>query len=663
MNIQPTPQQDLKQSKYNPISYYGKLTHKECQPISWEEVFQLIRAGTGFGDLIQKLRTEPDKAKRDELKKSLPAITVSGLFGESRKMEHLKLHSGFIQMDFDNVSNIPDAVRRLKQDKYSFAVFLSPTGTGIKLIVKIPPHIDLHITYFNELKSYYQKNFNLEVDKQCKDITRLLFLSWDKELFVNEDSEIWNTSRSQQLSQFETVLTKLQEKESFTQGKRNDFVYKLARECQKAEIEISNAISEITKSFSVEDFTNKEIEATVKSAYKDKIKESGQSNENPSGYSMLKKVEIYLEEKYQIRLNEVSGMIECKLRGISDKYKELNENNIYRELQHQNLSLSMLKLTSLLQSDFVPTYNPFNQYFEGLGEWEKDKDPDYIDKLCGYIPVSNPNRFKHHFKKMLVRCIACALEPETFNKQVFVLVGESQNTGKSTFCRWLCPPALSDYITEYVNTDKDGLIVLATNLFINMDELATLSKAEINSLKSFISKDKINVRRPFAKRSSVHPRRANFIGSTNKDEFLTDETGSVRWLCFELAGAINFDYKKDIDINDIWKQAYAIYNIGFSYQLTLTEIKENEAENSKFFLDSVEVQLIHKYYEPASKEDGKFVQATDILNHIIHLHSHVRLNIRTIGKAMKTLGFEKHSKYNPERRFSLHGYYVKEILE
>ena len=52
-----------------------------------------------------------------------------------------------------------------------------------------------------------------------------------------------------------------------------------------------------------------------------------------------------------------------------------------------------------------------------------------------------------------------------------------------------------------------------------MDELATLNKSEINALKSFISKDKINVRLPFGKRTQIMARRANFIGSTNKDNF------------------------------------------------------------------------------------------------------------------------------------------------
>ena len=360
-------------------------------------------------------------------------------------------------------------------------------------------------------------------------------------------------------------------------------------------------------------------------------------------------------------MNEVSGKIEYKIKDVDEQFIELNEHNIYRDLQHQNINIAPSKLTSLLLSDFVPNYNPFEAYFKSLENLDEFIEPNYIEQLCEYLPITDIERFKLHFKKMLVRCIACALEPHVFNKQVFVLVGEGQNTGKSTFCRWLCPPALADYITEYVNTDKDGLIVLATNFLINMDELATLSKAEINSLKSFISKDKINIRLPFAKRTSVHPRRANFIGSTNNDEFLTDETGSVRWLCFELVGTINFAYKIDVDINNLWKQAFKLYKNGFAYQLTQNEIKANEEANSKYFIETLELQMIRKYFKPATRETGSFYDASDILNYIVGRHSHIKTNIRTIGKSMKALGFRKQTKYDSEKGYSEQGYFVDEL--
>ena len=663
MNNIPTSKENLTQSKLTLISFYKNLIAKNNTNISIENVLELIKSGKGFKNTIQRIRQEPEKAIQNQIKKLLPAVTISGLFGESRTTKYLLKHSGFIQIDFDDVIDLPKALRELQNDKFSYAVFISPGGKGIKLIVKISAEKDQHIESFTQLEKYYKKNFNLNADKQCKDISRLLFLSWDEKLFVNENSIQWQKNESDQNGLFKSVLQKLEGKETFKKGKRNDFVYKLACECCKKNIDLDSAINEIVNKFSSEDFLRKEIELTVKSAYNIKGSNIISEVENNQSYSLLRRAENYIENKYEIRLNEVSNKIECKLKDVQEPFKELNENNIFRELQHANISLPQNKLLALLLSDFVSSYNPFLHYFESLPIWDENNEPDYIEKLCGYIPAKDMKRFKLHFKKMLVRCIACALENNVFNKQVFVLVGEGQNTGKSTFCRWLCPPTLEDYITEYVNTDKDGMIVLATNFFINMDELATLSKAEINSLKSFISKDKINIRLPFAKRSSVHPRRANFIGSTNNDEFLTDETGSVRWLCFELTGTFNFDYKTEIDINNIWKEAYKLYKSGFEYQLTPSEIKENEEANNRFMVASQEVQLIRKYYKPATRQTGSFVDATDVLNYIVLRNSHIKSNIRSIGKAMKVLGFVKTTKYDNESGFSVYGYFVDEILK
>lgn len=263
---------------------------------------------------------------------------------------------------------------------------------------------------------------------------------------------------------------------------------------------------------------------------------------------------------------------------------------------------------------------------------------------------------------MLVRCIACALDDSVFNKQAFILIHENQNSGKSTFCRWLCPPFLKDYIAENINTDKDSLIALATNFIINMDELATLSKADKNTLKSFLSKDKVNVRMPYDAKTTIKPRRANFIGSTNKDEFLTDETGSVRWLCFELTDRINFDYSKDIAINDIWRQAYVLYKEDFQYQLTPDEFEENERVNKAYTITTAEMELIPKKFKPATKETHDlFLTASDILKEISKDNYSFKSNNYSIGKALKVLGFPKDSQYSKDMNMSIKGYYVFSI--
>lgn len=634
------------------VSHFDCVTNKDNKPKSLGNILELVKNGGSFKEIIEEIRTTTDEKTRSELKKTLPAVTISGQFADSRNLNELINHSGFLHLDFDKVDDLEKSMKILKKDPYSFSVFLSPSGNGIKVLVKISNIKNEHLKYFKSLEKYYYKEYNLKVDPQCKDITRAMFLSYDPDIFVNENSKVFEIVKYATDNIIESCIQKINESNEFIDGNRNNYIYKLASEFNKSGIFINEATSKIFEICREEEIDKAELIATINSAYKEKNYEGS--------LSLLKRTENYLSNKYDIRLNIVSNRIEIRNKNEDILFKELNENNLFRELQHANLNFPQNKLNSLLLSDFVEKYNPFELYFEGLGNWNQNIEEDFIGKLCKYIPAKDPIRFEKQFRKMLVRSIACALEDNVFNKQVFVLVGAGQNTGKSTFCRWLCPPFLSDYITEYINTDKDGLIVLATNFLINMDELATLSKTEINSLKSLISKDKINVRLPFARRTSVHPRRANFIGSTNNDEFLTDETGSVRWLCFEIEGTINFNYKTDIDINDIWRQAYALYKEGFEYQLTPAEIKENEISNNKHLVASQELHLITEYFEvPKNDEYAENYTSTQIMNHILQKMPYAKIQLFKIGKVMTSLGYEKATKYRSDRGQSTWGYKVK----
>jgi predicted P-loop ATPase len=368
-------------------------------------------------------------------------------------------------------------------------------------------------------------------------------------------------------------------------------------------------------------------------------------------------VEDYLIARYDIRYNVVSNEIEIKSKN-ENNYNVLNENNLYRELHLNNIKFPMNNLMFLLRSDFVEKYNPFYNYFENLPEW--DKQIDHIEILANHVIAKNQIRFNHHFKKMLVRTIACALLDGVFNKQAFILVHEKQNSGKSTFCRWLCPDILKNYIAENISTDKDSHIALCENLLINMDELSTLGKSEINTLKSLFSKDTIKVRRPFEKKAISVARRASFIGSTNNSEFLNDETGSVRWLCFEI-DEINWQYKKDININKVYSQAYFLFKNNFKYDLTHDEIEENERENEKHQIITAEMELIREYFAPGTKEDhDAFLPARKVIDELNLKGVNVnKLNFYVVGKSLKKLKFNRDQKFNGI--FQEKGYYIKRI--
>jgi len=235
------------------------------------------------------------------------------------------------------------------------------------------------------------------------------------------------------------------------------------------------------------------------------------------------------------------------------------------------------------------------------------------------------------------------------------LVHDKQNSGKSTFCRFLCPPAIQNYIAENLSIDKDSRILLCRNLLINLDELSTLSKVEINSLKSLFSKDKINERLPYDRRNSILPRRCSFIGSTNQVEFLNDETGSVRWLCFVI-DEIDWNYSSKVNIDLVYAQAYYLFKTGFDYNLSANEVKENEEYNRQFLINSSEKELVTKFLEPGTKDNHKyFWTATDVLLYISNVtENRVKLSSNNIGKALKICGFER-IKHGIEK---IYGYYV-----
>lgn len=372
------------------------------------------------------------------------------------------------------------------------------------------------------------------------------------------------------------------------------------------------------------------------SLYESKSKNN--STQKSKTVNFIEQVEDFLRENYELRYNVVTNSVEYRTQ-FGAEFQPINENNVYRTLRKHNYKISMADLGAILGSDFVEQHDPIKEYFLQLPKWD---GKDYIRELVSYISTPEPHRLTYHLTKHLVRTVACALEPSYFNKHAFIIVGYQQNSGKSTLIRWLVPPPLSDYINENFSTDKDGQIALSENFIINLDELATLDKADINKLKSIFSRDRVKVRHPFGRKAITTPRRASFFGSTNDSQFLTDETGSVRWLCFEIS-TIDWAYTK-IDVNMIWAQAFALYKQpSFKHQLTKEDIAENETRNRQFQRSTPEMEAISMHYMPGN-ESGIFMTAFEIEQDLKLFYPSTRFSHNRIGKVMIQLGFIRASR-------------------
>lgn len=161
------------------VSIY-KDVYSEGTDVQIEYVFDKIRKGGEFVTIIDKIRDSKDENEQQALKKTLPGATFGGIF-KHRKSEKLIEATGLVTLDFDIKGVVPD------MSEYFYALFKSPRG-GYKALVKIPI-----VKSDSEFKQYFYaiQNHFPDVDTSGKDISRFCFISYDPELYINEDSVVW----------------------------------------------------------------------------------------------------------------------------------------------------------------------------------------------------------------------------------------------------------------------------------------------------------------------------------------------------------------------------------------------------------------------------------------------------------------------------------------
>jgi hypothetical protein len=235
-------------------------------------------------DLVKRIRLEKNKPERQELKKQLPAICFSGTFNK-RTDASLIQHSGLICLDFDGYSKQKELLQdkeNLTKNKYVFSVFISPSGNGLKVLVKIPADADNHTNYFNSLEKHFNSPY---FDKTSKNVSRVCYESYDPLLHINDNSSVWDLIEEPEYN--EVIKTRDQptipitdenkivdilvkwwtKKYPMSEGQRNQNCYVLAMAFNDFGINKGLA-SYVLNQYASEDFTTREIAQTIDSAYK-----------------------------------------------------------------------------------------------------------------------------------------------------------------------------------------------------------------------------------------------------------------------------------------------------------------------------------------------------------------------------------------------------------
>lgn len=278
----------FKQECINPVTgikYYKIMEY----PPSHEDismVFDII-GQEKLKPQIDLMRTfhDTDKLKYDEQKHKLPICLFTGRFSNFSNSGLLE-SSNLVVIDFDKIPFQDMSTQRdiITKDPYTFAAFVSPSGKGYKVIVKVENNTDntTHSEYLNALKVYYNSPY---WDNNCMGISRACFLSSDPSIYINWNSLIWTKKISLSspstvpsyipvrvyapTSEYKKLINFLDggfDKYPMTPGNRHNSSFRRAREIAEWGIPRDTAFRYLSQ-FITPDFGKEELLRQVMNAY------------------------------------------------------------------------------------------------------------------------------------------------------------------------------------------------------------------------------------------------------------------------------------------------------------------------------------------------------------------------------------------------------------
>ena len=299
-------------------------------------------------DLVKRIRLEKNKSDRNEIKKQLPAICFSGKFNKRTDASIIE-HSGLICLDFDGYTKQKELLQdkeNLCKSKYVYSVFISPSGNGLKVLVKIPADIENHINYFNSLEKHFNSSY---FDKTSKNLSRVCYESYDPLIFINENSSVWDTIEETEYSEVskhrdaptipitdenkivEILIRWWTKKYPMVEGQRNQNCYVLAMAMNDFGINKSLA-SFVLNQYSSEDFTTREIQRTIDSAYENTAKFGTKYYEDEERINSIKAKLRRGVSKKEVRIQLQDSNLDTEtIESVLNKVEEENAKQTFWE--------------------------------------------------------------------------------------------------------------------------------------------------------------------------------------------------------------------------------------------------------------------------------------------------------------------------------------------
>lgn len=689
------------------ISIYKNIHDVKSKETVLLNVFlDAIQTGK-WQDQVLKVRTIRDHEARQQAKKNLQYVTISGLF-EQRSVNGLRTHSGFISMDLDNLASDLEGVRTLlSKDPYVYAVFTSVSGTGLCVLFKIDP--EKHNEAFEAIGDYLVKQYQLVADPSGKDVSRPRYVSYDPDLFVNERSltfkkylpkpkqrKIQSTIFVQ--DEFERVINEMQLAhvscvedyrdwvaigfglaDQFGEAGRNYYHVlsscspkyeqtmcdKQYTYCLRGNGKAGNKITVATiywfaKQAGIQVYSErtKKIAAATSSMKKSGL-DGKQIAANLKKFEGIDNADEIINQAYASNSNFATGenLIDSFILWLKQGY-DIRRNLITRKIENNGKVLDEIELNSIFLSAIkifdklsfemfmrVLLSNNIEQYNPFLNFLSSSQWDGYsrIEQLAKCI---NSKTGDEEFRELMLKKWLVGIIHSMMggkNELNFILVG-GKNTGKTTFFRDLLPAVLRFYFAEsQLNRGKDDEILMCEKLIIFNDEYGGKNKNDERNEKRLMASYEFSLREPYGRSNVTLKRVASMCGTCNELDVLDDPTGNRRIIVIESAGKFDYELYNSLDKEQILLEAYDLWKDGERPVLNDQDIACLELVTDKEYSKVSFEEEMINQWFMSPELSTDFLTTSQIKLEL-ELHTKDRININKLGSRLRKSGYERIKK-------------------
>lgn len=388
-----------------------------------------------------------------------------------------------------------------------------------------------------------------------------------------------------------------------------------------------------------------------------------------TGILTIENLEAYMKEKgYRVYYDEIARrFVYDGFKGESKLHIEENAAFlIYNELQHELKKCTVDKIDAFMRVIATRTrVNPILEKIRGA-VWDGKDRLEQVYQMFGMDETDTMSRTL--FKKWCMQAISALYNDDEnpYSLDIVLVFQGKQGIAKTRFFEHLAMNRM--YFGEGYTVDprnKDSIIEATSNWIVELGEIGSTMRKDIDSLKAFLTKSMDEYRQPFGRKSLKYPRRTVFIGTVNDEKYLIDETGNRRFATIPIKDGISLDYDTQIatfDSLQFWAQIYEIVQaevecgatIGGCFRLTASEREQLEERNTRFtkpLKGEEEVMDILEKLESSNPNsiEHKLVTVTEFKNY----HSVLsKYDSRQIGKVLNKLGI-------PEVQKKMNGHKVR----